>query len=81
MKRLYEVNGEFFADKKAAKAVRGEPTTKAVAADPNVHGSKSTPAQYKFEIRLGPDHWKRGGPLPGQTDAPKPVKRSRKKAA
>lgn len=76
MKRLFEVNGEYFADKKAAKAARGEPTKQAEG---------KQPAEYKFAIRPGPDHWLRGGPVPGfeADDAPvaKPVKRTRKKAA
>lgn len=70
MKRLFEVNGEYFASKVEAKAARGEPTVKA-------EGKK--PAQYKFEIRLGPDHWKQGGGLPGQEPKATPVKRTRKK--
>lgn len=81
MKRLFEVNGEFFASKKEAKVARGEPVVKAKAAEPGVIGSKNEPAQYKFEIKLGPDHWKRGGGLPG-APVPKPAaKRTRKKAA
>lgn len=72
MKRLFEVNGEHFATKQEAKAARGEPTKKAEGKEP---------AQYKFEIRLGPDHWKRGGPLPGQAQPKAPVKRTRKKTA
>lgn len=63
MKRLYQVNGTYFADKKAAKAARGEPTEKAKPADPNVFGSKNIPPKYKHEVHLGPDHWKRGGKL------------------
>ena len=45
MKRLFTVNGEHFADKKAAKAARGEPVEKAIPADPNVFGSKAVPAK------------------------------------
>ena len=59
MKRLFEVNGEFFGTKTEAKVARGEPMKKAVPADPNVFGAKGEPPQYKFEIRRGPDHWKR----------------------
>lgn len=79
MKRLFEVNGEFFADKKAAKAARGEPVEKAKPAEPGVIGSKNQPPKYKHEIGYGPDHWKRGGDVPG-APAPKPVavKRVRK---
>jgi hypothetical protein len=80
MKRLYEVNGEYFADKASAKAARGAPVEKAKAAEPGVFGSKSIPAKYEHPISLGPDHWKRGGPVPGAPE-PKPapvVKRVRK---
>jgi hypothetical protein len=59
MKRLFKVNGEFFADKKAAKAARGEPTRKEQPAEPGVFGSKTIPPAYKYTIELGPDHWKK----------------------
>lgn len=84
MKRLFEVNGEYFANKKAAKAARGEPIKPARTEE--VNGRKvSLPPEYASTIRPGPDHWLRGGPVPGAAvEAPvaKPaVKRARKKAA
>jgi hypothetical protein len=79
MKRLFEVNGEYFADKVAAKAARGEPIKQGITAEPGVFGSKTVPPQYKFEVRLGPDHWKLGGQLPGAK--PAAVKRTRRKTA
>ncbi len=79
MKRLFEVNGEFFADKKAAKVARGEPVEKAKPAEPGVIGSKNQPPVYKHEIKYGPDHWRRGGAIPGAPEAkPVAVKRVRK---
>lgn len=84
MKRLYEVNGKHFPNKEAAKTARGEPTKAAVPADPNVYGSKSIPAKYKHTISYGPDHWKRGGQIPGYNadgTKPAPVKRVRRTPA
>lgn len=65
MKRLFTVNGEHFASKQAAKVARGEPIEKAKPAEPGVIGSKNQPPKYKHEIEYGPDHWKRGGAVPG----------------
>jgi hypothetical protein len=55
MKRLFEVNGEFFGTKMEAKAARGEPTKPAYVEKVNgrdVH----YPASYKHQIHKGPDH-------------------------
>jgi len=55
MKRLFRVNNEFFGDKKAAKAARGEPTKKAQTETVNgrtIH----YPATYASKVELGPDH-------------------------
>lgn len=81
MKRLFTVNGEHFATKKEAKVARGEPIEKAKPAEPGVIGSKNQPPKYQHEITYGPDHWRRGGDVPG-APAPKPVavKRVRKSA-
>lgn len=78
MKRLFSVNGEFFDTKKAAKAARGEPIKPARTEE--VNGRKvALPPEYKFEIQYGPDHWKRGGVVPGAVVAkPVAVKRVRK---
>ena len=81
MKRLFQVNGSFFESKQEAKAARGTATTPAKGAETGVFGSKSTPAKYAHVISYGPDHWKRGGPVPGAVaPKPAPVKRTRKKA-
>lgn len=48
MKRLFKVNGEFFATKAAAKAARGEPVGE------NQDGSPV----YRHTVETGPDHWK-----------------------
>jgi len=56
MKRLFEVNGQFFAYKSEAKKARGEPISKGTVADPDVYGSKSEPPRYKYQVKLGPDH-------------------------
>lgn len=82
MKRLFEVNGEYFADKKAAKAARGEPTKPARTEE--VNGRKvSVPPEYASTIRPGPDHWLCGGPVPGAVEAPaaKPVVKRKRKVA
>lgn len=82
MKRLFQVNGSFFESKKEAKGARGAVVRPATQADPNVFGSKSTPAEYEHAVSYGPDHWKRGGPVPGALEPkPSPVKRVRKKSA
>lgn len=85
MKRLFTVNGEHFADKKSAKVARGEPIKPVRTEKVGEHGREVVmPAEYKFEITYGPDHWKRGGPVPGAVEAAPvvvPVKRVRKKAA
>lgn len=47
MKRIFEVNGEYFANKTDAKTARGAPVKPA---------DGKTPAQYKSEIHKGPDH-------------------------
>jgi|APCry1669188910_1035180.scaffolds.fasta_scaffold39319_4 hypothetical protein len=47
MKRLFKVNGEFYASKAAAKAARGE----------RVNGPDGAPV-YKYTVQTGPDHWK-----------------------
>jgi hypothetical protein len=49
MKRLFEVNGVFFSNKKDAKEARGERLNK--------DESGAVPL-YKHEIHQGPDHWK-----------------------
>lgn len=46
MKRLFEVNKEFFATKAAAKEARGEKI------------NKEGPPVYAHVIKRGPDHWK-----------------------
>jgi glycine cleavage system aminomethyltransferase T len=84
MKRLFTVNGEFFATKQEAKVARG-PATKPVRTEKvGEHGREVVmPAEYAHEISYGPDHWKRGGEVPGYTtSAPvtAPAKRWRKKA-
>jgi hypothetical protein len=56
MKRLYEVNGEFFDLKDKAKVARGPKIKEGTKADPNVFGSKSMPPTYKFQVKRGPDH-------------------------
>lgn len=56
MKRLFEVNGEYFSNKPEAKKARGEAISKGTVADPDVYGSKSEPPRYKYEVKLGPDH-------------------------
>jgi hypothetical protein len=58
MKRLFEVNGEFFASKSDAKKARGDATNPAIPADPTVYGSKTIPARFKHQVSRGPDHWK-----------------------
>ena len=57
MKRLFEVNGEFFDLKDNAKKARGEPTAKGglESVDPG-KTAKLLPPKYKFQIHLGPDH-------------------------
>lgn len=60
MKRLFEVNGEFFGNKMDAKVARGEPTTPATTEKVNgrdVH----YPPRYKHQIKLGPDHMGKHG--------------------
>ena len=47
MKRLFEVNGAFFDNKKDAKEARGERVNKDEQAAP----------LYKHEIHRGPDHY------------------------
>lgn len=46
MKRLFEVNGQYFGDKVSAKAARGEfkPAT------------TNKPAHYEHTVSKGPDH-------------------------
>lgn len=78
MKRLFTVNGEHFANKEAAKVARGEPIKK-IRTEKLEGGREVTlPAEYKHTIEYGPDHWKRGGAVPGQAPKPTPVKRTRK---
>lgn len=57
MKRIFEVNGEYYSDKPAAKAARGEFT-------PGVHGEQG---HYKATIHKGPDHVMFGVKNPGRT--------------
>jgi len=47
MKRLFEVDGEFFDCKKDAKDHRGE----------KIGENKDGSPVYKHEIHRGPDHW------------------------
>ena len=47
MKRIFEVNGEFFATKKEAKVARGE---KIVREDKTFY--------YKYTVKRGPDHFR-----------------------
>lgn len=56
MKRLFEVNGEYFDQKEDAKKARGERTFEGTKADPNVFGSKNEPPRYKYQVKKGPDH-------------------------
>jgi hypothetical protein len=49
MKRLFEVNGQFFSNKKEAKEARGERLNK---------DEQDRAPSYKHEIHRGPDHWK-----------------------
>ena len=51
MKRLFEVNGQFFSNKKDAKEARGERLNK------DEDTAKEAPL-YKHEISKGPDHWR-----------------------
>lgn len=82
MKRLFQVNGSFFESKQEAKAARGPAKTPAKGAEAGVFGSKATPAKFEYVISYGPDHWKRGGPVPGAVaPKPAPVKRTRKPKA
>jgi hypothetical protein len=82
MKRLFQVNGSFFESKQEAKVARGPVTTPAKPAEAGVFGSKPTPAKYAHVISYGPDHWKRGGDVPGApAPKPAPVKRVRKPKA
>jgi hypothetical protein len=48
MKRLFEVNGQFFDKKQDAKEARGERRNKDEQAAP----------LYMYVIHKGPDHWK-----------------------
>lgn len=56
MKRLFEVNGEYFDLKDKAKVARGPKIKEGTKADPAVFDSKSTPPTYKYQVKLGPDH-------------------------
>lgn len=47
MKRLFEVNGEYFATKQEAKVARGEKITRE-------NGS----FYYKYVVKRGPDHFR-----------------------
>lgn len=49
MKRIFEVNGKFFATKQEAKVERGERVDS---------GNKADAPTYSATISKGPDHWK-----------------------
>ena len=59
MKRLFEVNGEFFDNKVAAKVARGPVTTPGTTADPLVFSTWCAPLKYKYTVKPGPDHFRR----------------------
>jgi glycine cleavage system aminomethyltransferase T len=85
MKRLFTVNGEHFATKKEAKEARGTALKPVRTEKVGEHGREVVmPAEYAHEVSYGPDHWKRGGDVPGApvaVAAPAPVKRVRKTKA
>lgn len=60
MKRLFEVNGEFFDNKMDAKTARGEPTTPETVEKVNGR-DVFRPARYKYEVKRGPDHMGKHG--------------------
>jgi hypothetical protein len=76
MKRLFTVNGEHFATKKEAKEARGVALKPVRTEKVGEHGREVVmPAEYAHEVSYGPDHWKRGGDVPGFTvTTPVPVK-------
>lgn len=64
MKRLFTVNGVDYATKPEAKIARG-PALKPIRTEKPEGGREITlPAEYKYVINYGPDHWKRGGAVP-----------------
>lgn len=79
MNRIFEVNGEYFTNKTDARVARGE-LVKPVRTEALPGGRDVVlPAVYKFEIHKGPDHWKRGGNVPGVALGPIKVPRVRRK--
>lgn len=50
MKRLFEVNGQYFEKKDDARAERG----------PLIKGKDDQPDHYRWPISKGPDHWRYG---------------------
>lgn len=76
MKRLFKVNGEFFPNKSAAKAARGQGT------EVKNDQGKVTHIQYKHTVELGPDHdnYRHAVLTPGHQKTPQTIKKKTAKA-
>lgn len=76
MKRLFKVAGEFYPNKVAAKAARGQGTP--VKDDQG----KTTHIEYKHKVELGPDHdnYRHAVLTPGHQKTPQTTKKKPTKA-